>query len=493
MKRAEGSIFQAFALDPASGPPLYRQLYLQLRDAMLVGAIPAGSRLPSTRAMAEDLGLSRNTVGAAFERLVDAGFVESRVGDGSYVSAALAEGWGGEDKATLDPGENAPSPPKESRRLSRRGRDIAGSRLGLDPLGPRPFSVGVPALDAFPLATWQRLASREARQLGAVALQHGEPAGQRRLRELIASYLATSRGVRASAEQVLILTSAQMGLDLSARLLTDPGDAVWIEEPGYLGARGALTAAGAQLVPVPVDGEGLIVEAGVALSPAARLSYVSPSHQFPMGEPMSLRRRLRLLAWAAEAGAWILEDDYDCEYAYHGKSDQALQGLDRSGRVLYIGTFSKVLFPALRVAYIVVPEDLVEAFRSARFLADGHVAPATQEILTEFIEAGHFTGHLRRMRSLYRRRRDVLLEELGRRFGDLFRISSADTGMHVTARLAEGDDHQLAAQAAALQLELTPLSRYYLGPKVEQGFALGYAHVPEEEIVRACGLLQKIF
>ncbi|MEM7480925.1 MAG: PLP-dependent aminotransferase family protein [Acidobacteriota bacterium] len=498
MKQAVGAVFQGFVVDPTAPVPLYRQLHELLRDALLTGALPAGSRLPSSRALAEDLGLSRNTVCAALERLVDEGFVDSRVGDGSYVSETLADLGAAGGKA-LGEGEMGDRDEGSSdgclvskRSISRRGMAITSTAQGPDPLRPKAFAVGVSALDAFPIGTWRRLLGRRARQMAAADLGHGSPAGDPRLRRLLVQYLTTARGVRCSPEQVLILPSAQLGLDLASRVLLDPGEAAWIEEPGYLGARGALTAAGARLVPIPVDDDGLQVARGEELCVAARVAYVTPSHQFPLGASMSLERRLRLLAWAEEHGAWILEDDYDSEFRYDGKAAQALQGLDRAGSVLYLGTLSKVLFPALRLAYLVVPRELVEPFRRARFLLDGHVAPSTQGALADFMEAGHFTGHLRRMRSLYRERRDVLLGEVGRRFGDLFRFPGVETGMHVSARLRHGDDRRIAVRAEEHDLDLAPLSRYFLGDDPQHGVAFGYAHVPPEEIVAACGRLEAV-
>ncbi|MEM9556195.1 MAG: PLP-dependent aminotransferase family protein [Acidobacteriota bacterium] len=507
MRHAAGPVFQGFELDPAASMPLHRQLHGLLRDALLSGALPAGSRLPSTRALAADLGLSRNTVTTAFDHLHDEGLIESRIGDGTYASRLLGAA-AGPHRATRPKPEVTPDDPPDdrddpsARSVSRRGRTIARSVLGRDPQRPLPFALGVPALDAFPLRTWRRILTRRARSMTATDLAHGPPAGDERLRGLIARHLATARGVRCSAEQVLILPSAQLGLDLAGRVLLDPGDAVWIENPGYLGARGAFRAAGARLVPVPVDDDGLRVDDAWRLDASARLAYVTPSHQFPLGASMSLERRLQLLAWAEEDQAWIVEDDYDSEYRYDGKPAQALQGLDRADRVLYLGTFSKVVFPALRLAYLVVPERLIELFRAARFLLDGHVAPSTQAAVADFMEGGHMVAHLRRMRTLYRTRRDVLLDEVARRFGGLFRFSGAQAGLHVTARLAHGDDRVLAARAPAHSLDLAPLSRYLLDkaddrglrgrPMRVQGIAFGYGHVPPEEILAACDRLETL-
>ncbi|MEM9599176.1 MAG: PLP-dependent aminotransferase family protein, partial [Acidobacteriota bacterium] len=483
--------------------------YDGLRDALLRGAIPAGHRLPSTRTLASDLGLSRNTVTSAYDRLLDEGFIESRVGSGSFVSEALS-GAGGRSAETAEEAEpstpllqtGTPADPEAAlgrqHGLSTRGSRIMAQEQGRDPDRPRAFSVGVPALDEFPLSTWQRLAARRARQTAVSDLRHGPLRGNERLRRAIAFHLNTMRGVRCGPHQILMLPSAQLGLDLVGRLLLAPGDAAWIEDPGYLGARGALVGAGARLVPVPVDGKGLEVDVGAGLEARARLAYVTPSHQFPLGVSMTLKRRLALLAWAESTGAWILEDDYDSEYRYAGRSTQALQGLDRSGRVLYLGTFSKVLFPALRLAYLVVPEELIEPFEIGRFLADGHVPRAPQEVLADFMEAGHLVAHLRRMRDLYRERRDLLLDQLKRRFGSALEISGQNAGMHLAARWSEDrsfDDRRVARAAAGVGLDLAPLSRYVLDgrrARSVQGLTFGYCHVPPREIVAACELLEGV-
>ncbi|MEM8961612.1 MAG: PLP-dependent aminotransferase family protein [Acidobacteriota bacterium] len=490
MKAAMGPVFRARMLDDSSSVPRYRRLYELLRRALLDGTIPPGSRLPSTRTLADDLGVSRNTVTAAFDMLVEHELIESRVGAGSYASPNLA--WTRTTAAQSD-GSRATERPTPKREISQRAAQLITDAQARDPDHPSAFSVGLPALDAFPLTTWRRIVARRARQSTVQGLRHGDPQGDPRLRTLIARHLITARGVHCEASQVVILPSAQMGLDLASRVLLDPGDTVWIEDPGYLGARGALRTAGAHLVPVPVDHEGLQIDEGESRAPNARLAYVTPSHQFPSGVSMSLRRRLKLLAWAENTDAWILEDDYDSEYRYTGTADQALQGLDRAARVLYLGTFSKVLFPALRLAYLVLPDDLVEPFVAARFLTDGHVVPASQEALADFIEAGHLVSHIRRMRKLYHRRRDVLLEEGQRRFHDrLTFVSGAEAGMHITARLHDGDDQELARAAATHGIDLAPLSRYFLGSQPTHGVTFGYAHLTPETIVEACAIVEKV-
>jgi len=303
------------------------------------------------------------------------------------------------------------------------------------------------------------------------------------LREAVATYLAAARGVRCGWQQVIILTSTQQGLDLASRLLLDAGEEVWFEEPGYLSARAALTSAGAKLIPVAVDDDGLNVEEAKSLSPKARLAYITPSHQYPTGVTMSLARRIDLLNWAAQADSWIIEDDYDSEFRYIGRPLAAVQGLDTAGRVIYTGTFNKVLFPALRIAYIVVPEYLVDAFSAARSLLDGYTPTFTQAVLADFIAEGHFSAHLRRMRLLYQERREVLLDAIEKRLSHIVRVGVSDTGLHVVGWLpAKTNDLALSARANAIGLDVPPLSRYYIGPRSKPGLLLNYAVMPPRNI-----------
>ncbi len=444
--------------------PLYRQLYAELRDAVLAGRLAPGTWLPSSRVLAGELGVSRNTVVLAFDQLVAEGYLEGSARSGTRVAASLPR--------TVSPparrGTGAPL-------LSRRGRALA--EIPIPPSGatpPRPFRAGAPALDEFPRALWARLAARHWRR--ASGLSYGEPAGLAPLREAIAEYVRAGRGARCSAEQVIVVNGSQQGVDLAARVLLDPGDMVWMEDPGYQGARAALVGAGAQVLPVPVDDEGLMVEAGRQLAPGARLVYVSPSHQFPLGITMSAGRRLSLLAWAAQAGAWVLEDDYDSEFRYDAHPLACLQGMDQDGRVVYVGTFSKTLCPALRLGYLIVPEPLVDAFRAARSAADRHSPTLDQAVLADFLAEGHFARHVRRMRRIYLERQDVLVSAIHRRLGGLVHASSNPAGMHLVGWLAGGrGDVAVAARAAAAGVEAAALSGYSIGAKPRGGLLLGYA------------------
>ncbi|HEX2181005.1 MAG TPA: PLP-dependent aminotransferase family protein [Rubrobacteraceae bacterium] len=469
------------ALDRESRVPLHRQLYEGLREAVLAGRLRAGTRLPSTRVLAAELGVSRNTVMGAFLQLLAEGYLEGRVGSGTYVADSLPEDL---PRPRARKGRE-PGPGQAGRRLSGRGEVLAATRTSTtrDRGVPRAFRPGVPALDEFPGRTWGRLAGKVWRSPPRALLGYGDPAGYRPLREEISAYLGAARAVRCAWEQVIVVSGSQQALDLAARVLLDPGDAAWVEDPGYAGARGALTAAGSRIVPVPVDGEGLKVSVGTQRAADARLACVSPSHQYPLGATMSLSRRLELLAWASRAGAWVLEDDYDSEYRYTGRPLEALQGLDPEGRVIYLGTFSKVLSPALRLGYLVVPPDLVDPFTAARELADRHSPSVEQAVLVRFMAEGHFARHLRRMRTLYAGRQEALVEAASRELPGLLDVRPAEAGMHLVGWLPEGvDDREAARRAEARGVEAAALSLYGIEPPQRGGLLLGYAAVGEAEI-----------
>jgi len=469
------------SLDARQSAPLYRQLYEALRRAILAGRLKPGARLPSTRELAEDLRVSRNTVMNAYEQLLAEGYVEGQTGSGTFVSRLLPEEL---LHARTSPARSVRAVSK-GRALSNRGRLLAATPVNVTRLsGPaRPFRPGSPAIDAFPFELWSRLVARHWRRPRRDLLNYGDAAGYLPLREAIAAYLGAARAVRCEPEQVIVVAGAQQALDLAARLLTDAGDPVWVEEPGYLGAKGALAAAGARLVPVPLDEEGLSVEAGARLAPAARLIYASPSHQYPSGVTMSLSRRLALLEWAGRAGAWVIEDDYDSEYRYAGRPLAALQGLDRERRVVYLGTFSKVLFPALRIGYVVVPPDLFDAFCAARALSDRHSPTVEQAVLADFIAEGHFARHIRRMRALYAERQAALVAAGREELGGLLELKPADAGLHLTGLLPEGwSDLEAARAAESRGVDAQPLSAFHLRPPARGGLVLGYAAYDEREI-----------
>lgn len=469
---------QLLRLPNTEGVPLHSNLYRQLREHILRGALRPGERIPSGRALAADLGLSRNTVETAVSQLVAEGFVVRRVGSGTVVAEQISEA---APFARSRPGANAPSTLRvpAAGGLSDRGKVVAeaGEEASASLCTVRPST---PTLEHFPWKRWARLQARIARQSGNAHLAAADPLGLEVLREQIAHHVSLSRGLRAKPSQVVVVSSAQQAIDLCARMLLDPGDEAFIENPGYLNARAALLSAGARLVPVPIDDEGASVEALEAHRgrKTPRLLYVTPSHQFPLGVVMSLARRLHVLAWAAARGAWILEDDYDSEFRYTGRPLAALHGLDTSGRVIYIGTFNKVLFPGLRLAYVIVPEELAPAFGAARRFADGFSPTLQQAALAEFMAGGQFAAYLRQARQHYAACRTALVEEVHRSWGDLATLGQTCTGLHTVARLGGGaDDFALAEAGRALVLPtlgVDPLSRFYLGRRKERGLLVSF-------------------
>jgi GntR family transcriptional regulator/MocR family aminotransferase len=468
------------------GGSLLARLHARLRKAILDGALAPGAALPASRRLAEDAGLSRNTVEAVYDQLEAEGFIERRHGSGSFVGTNLPE----RELAPIRMPRGRQGRPAATG-LSKRGTLMARhfNREGA-PVG-RAFVPSLPALDLFPRQLWARLLARATRAPGPDHLSTGERAGFRPLREAIAAYVGSTRAVACSPDQVVVLTSSQQAIDLACRLLTDPGDAVWHEEPGYRAAAAAFLAAGAEVVPVPVDDEGIDVAAGLRLAPDARLAYVSPSHQFPTGVAMSLPRRLQLLAWAARAGAFIIEDDYDSEFRFHGRPLAALQGLDEAGRVVYVGTFNKLMFPALRLAYLVAPPDLAEQFVAARALIDGHTSTLPQAALADFIGEGHLGTHLRHMRTVYEERRQALVDAVEGLDGRLT-LGPIDGGMHACAYLPpDRDDVAISEAARRIGIELNPLSRSYRGP-ARPGFILGFAAARPAEIRGAVERLARL-
>jgi GntR family transcriptional regulator/MocR family aminotransferase len=456
------------------GVPLHARVYRTLRSHILGGRLGPGARLPSARSLAADLGVSRNTVETAFLQLAAEGYIVRRTGSGTYVAHSLPE------VAPFRPRHAAGiagGPPG----LARRGRRIA--ELGTTEIerdtqtGPCDSDV-----DGFPAVTWNRILARRARRAGREALLPADSAGVPELRRAIAEHLALTRGVRAEPEQVVVVNGTQQGVDLVARLLLDPGAPAAVEEPGYPSAWAALVAAGARVRTLPVDGEGLqTVRLAARRSPT--LVYVTPSHQYPLGVTMSLARRLSLLRWAAAERAWIVEDDYDSEFHYEGRPLAALQGLDPAGRTIYIGTFNKVLFPGIRLAYLVVPPNLTDAFAAGRRLLDGFSPPLTQLALAEFLVRGHFAAHLRQARAVYSARRDVLLGQVGRAWGDAVRLGPSATGLHLVALLPAGsDDRRVAHAAPPGGMAVAPLSEYYRSGRGRPGLLLSFGGATPERI-----------
>jgi GntR family transcriptional regulator/MocR family aminotransferase len=482
VRRIAGTLPVLIRLNRRSRRPLNQQLYQGMRRVILDGKIPAGGRIPSTRALAADLAVSRNTVLNAFERLTAEGYLrEGRAGGGTRVSASLPDDLLRACAPAIRGGNPTP------RRPSRRGALAATLPVrlrGALPLdGARPFRVGAGALADFPLEAWGRLARRRWSRSGLRSLDYGHSAGHAPLREAIAAYLRASRGVTCDPSRVIVVQGSQQALDLATRVLLDPGDAVWMEDPGYVAARAAFVAGGARLVEVPVDAEGLDVATGIRRSRNARLAYVTPSHQFPLGVTMSLARRFELLRWASASRAWILEDDYDSEFRYRTPPLGSLQGLDSEESVIYVGTLSKVLFPALRLGYLVVPAALIETFVSMRRLTDVESPTFMQAVLADFIAEGHFERHIRRMRVLYGERQEALLAAARRKLSGRLDVEPAEGGMHLIGWLPDGVDDRGASRAAATEgVEVMPLSFFSASRRQRGALLLGYAGLRPREI-----------
>ena len=445
-----------FRIEPSCGQTLQEQIYLCIRRSIVDGSINTDGRLPSTRALAADLGVSRTTVLLAFEQLKAEGYIVPRPGSGIYIAKVLPD-------SRLERQVVRRVAAVKHPLLSARGRSLAQSRTPdrRGPVTPRPFRLGTPAVDLFPVRLWSQIARQCVRSLSSQGLDYSSLPGLLRLREAIAEQIR-SRGTSCDPQQVLVVAGAQRGIDLVFHLLLDVGDPVWIEDPGYPGAHAALLSAGATAVCMPVDPEGMTIDQPGPDSIDARLAYVTPSHQFPTGVPMSLPRRQSLLAWATNSLSWILEDDYDCTFRYEAQPLPCLHALDPDGRVIYAGTFSKTLFPALRLGFLVVPSDLVDGFVRARMASDVHPPMLEQMILSEFMTRGHYQRHLRRMQAEYAERLHVLRTALDRS-GAPLRLRPVHSGMHAVADLEGVDAERVCTEAAARNIEVMPLAAYYYG------------------------------
>jgi GntR family transcriptional regulator / MocR family aminotransferase len=479
-KNASAFFLPAIALDRRSSTPLYKQLYEAIRQDILRGALKKRLRLPSTRYFAAELNVSRNIVVIAFEQLLAEGYLQSKTGAGTFVADTLPE----EVLQVQNQSVNG------DRSLSDRGRIIKKMARSIPVADPRlryaPFRFGLPALAALPLENWGRLLLENYRKASPEIGVPSNPAGHMRLREAIASYVGVARGVRCQVEQVIIINGSQQAIDLATRVLADPGDYAVIEDPGYLGARSALEAAGIRLLPGKVGKEGLLVGRLPKKQSKVRLVYVTPSHQFPLGVVLSLPNRLQLLDWAAHHDAWILEDDFDSEFRYESKPIPALQGLDQNGRVIYMGTFSKVLFPSLRLGYLIVPEDLVDAFVAARWISDRSSPLVEQAALADFITQGHLASHIRRMRALYMERRSVLMRVIREEMSDILETWDSEAGMHTVGWLPPGiADTRISEEAARSGLNTLPVSSFALRHLSRGGLLLGYAAFPPEVLRRS--------
>jgi GntR family transcriptional regulator / MocR family aminotransferase len=466
---------------PPRDPDLsaYRGIYSALRAAILEGRLHPGASLPATRDLATQYRLSRGTIVNAVEQLKSEGYVQGRTGSGTYVSNTLPD-------ELLQVRSNA-KPPLPQEKTKPRNISAYAKRVHLFPtFAPRPsraFRPNLPALDLFPTTLWAQVAARRLRKISTNFLMGCEALGYLPFRQAVANYLSTSRGVNCVPEQVAIVSGAQEALDLVARLFVNPGDRVCMENPGYIGATAVFQSLGAKISYVPLEDEGMKLRKGTLRN--ARLVYVTPGHQFPLGITMSLPRRLQLLESARKSGTLILEDDYDSEFRYAGRPVPALQGLDRHGLVLFTGSFSKVLFPSLRLGYLVLPTDLIDRVSATLSITRRHAPLMEQAILSDFIVAGHFGRHLRRMRQIYAERLSVLLDCARQNLTGLLEIERIEAGLQTVGWLKRGVNSESAAAAAAKRnVEVIPLSFYSQGNIASNGLQLGFAAIDTREIRR---------
>lgn len=450
-------------VDRALELPMYLQICQRFKTAIEQGNLRAGDRVPAVRALATELNLARGTVEMAYRILADEGYLQVRGAAGTVVSPSLP----------------SPAAPRQQATLAGKPQAVI---IEHDGKAPKPLQMGLPALDAFPRKVWNRLVGQRLRGTEPARLAYPAPAGYERLRERIATYLGVSRGVSCLPEQVFVTTGLRNTLELTLSSLGTVGDAFWFEDPGYIFARLFLQNAAVKIVPVPVDEHGLMVEQGKRLSPYAKFAMVTPSHQSPLGVTLSLERRMALLEWASQAGSWIIEDDYDSEFRYQGRPLPALKSLDRDDRVIYSGTFSKAMFPGLRLAYVVVPVSAVARFQAASHNLNAGCPYLLQAGIADFMAEGHFSRHLKKMRLLYAERRAVTSRVFQEILGDRIRINLQPGGLHILAKLGDHeDDAMLADRARNAGLAVPPLSRWYINAKPRQGLLMGFANVIDEK------------
>ncbi|RTL27466.1 MAG: PLP-dependent aminotransferase family protein [Rhodocyclaceae bacterium] len=480
-RHAQLESVKAWIGNPAHGTlPLHVRIQRAIRQLILDGALDVGKPLPASRTLAKSLGVSRDTVELSYGQLHAEGFIERRVGSGSFVSERAQRL---PERGTLLPkGDER----KAALRLSSRGNAMFQGGGVRDFLAPRPFVPGVPETRSFPLQTWERLQRQVLKEYGALALLHSPPQGVEPLRRAIADYINLERGAQATAERVLVLTSSQQALTLCANVLLDAGDRIFIEDPVYHGARKAFDAAGLECVPVPLDADGLRVEhlreASQEPDEMAKAVFLTPSHQFPTGAALALDRRLAIIEWARQHQSWIIEDDYDSEFHYEGKPTACVQGLDPYERTIYIGTFTKSLFPGLRIGYMVLPPPLVAPMTVARTLLDGHSAPIPQLTLARFIEGGHFGAHVRTMRAVYAERRNVLARLVRQHLADFVEPRVPAGGMQMPCVfIRDIPEHEAVESARRAGIDLLGLTALHASNRHDAGFLMGFAaHAPYE-------------
>jgi len=482
-------------LNDAQWQPLDLHLRIQraLRSLILEGALTPGAKLPATRVLSQSLGVARDTVENAYVQLHRDGFIERRAGSGSYVSEAL----GADLRGVIQQRGKRPAPTRQTTEpgagLSRRGRMLLDSGGIADSRIIKAFATGLPETRTFPTAVWERLQRKVAKDYRNHVLLHGDPQGAEPLRRAIATYLNLERGAKAAPEQILILSSTRQALFLCAQLLADAGKPILMENPGYFGARKAFEAAETHIVPIDIDTHGIRTDLLRADTSGAPCVYVTPSHQYPTGATLSLERRLDLIHWAQEYGKWIIEDDYDSEFHYEGLPTACVQGLDKYQRTLYLGTFSKTLYPGLRMGYMVLPPSLVDAFTRARSIMDGHTQQIPQLTLARFMEDGHYNAHIRAMRKLYASRREILLASIDKHLNGIVTALRPQGGLQIPCFLQAGwSEEKTIRQAATAGIQLLGLSSLYAGENRQQGWLLGYSALSAHEIAAAVSRLGNV-
>ncbi|MBS0245471.1 MAG: PLP-dependent aminotransferase family protein [Proteobacteria bacterium] len=487
VKRAGGAVLQSIVIDREASHGLSIQICAHLREFILSGSLKAGGRLPSTRTLANELKVARATIVECFDQLAAEGLIESRVGAGTYVSDALKH---------ERPPVSTPKPVL-SEKSARLAHSMASASSRFVPRlvhEPRPFTTAIPAYDAFPMAQWARLSGKHWREARKDVLGYPDPHGHDLLRKAIADHLRINRGIRCDWQQIFIVAGAQQAFQLIASTLIDPGDKVWFEDPGAIGARNSFVVAGADLVPVRVDDDGLDVDDGLRKAPDIRLAFVTPSHQQPLGVSMSLERRVALLTAAQARGAWVIEDDWDGEFCFSGMPMPTLQSMDQTGRVIYVGSFSKSLFPSLRLGFILAPPALTEHFQTSLEAFLPGVPTAIQAIVADFIVEGHFATHIRRMRKAYHERYQALYQGAQGQLADYLDTRPTGTGMHTVAFLKRGLNAEMVAKRAAERgLTLTPIGRFCIAPYEHQAFALGFSGFSIAQIETAIRSLKEVF
>ncbi len=482
VKRTGGALLLSLSVDPASPRPVSSQLCAALRDIILGGGVGAGERLPASRTLARELGVSRTTIVEVFGRLTAEGLVESRTGAGTFVSDALRAN----RPISPPPGSRRETRPRNTRkpRVSRAMARAATQFVDRLPHQGRAFTTALPAFDAFPLAQWSRMVARHWRAPRDSVMGYAEPQGLPALRQSVAAHLRANRGIACEADQVFIVGGAQQAFRLLGSALLDPNDVVWFENPGAIGARNSLVASGAQLLPVPVDEAGLVVREGLRRAARFRLVLVTPSHQQPLGVTMSLERRFELLRAAEAADALVIEDDYDGEFCYGPHPPPTLKSVDGTGRVIYVGTFSKTLFPALRLGYFVAPPALVDIFHRIIGAFSQGVPSHPQAVVAEFMAEGHFATHIRRMRRIYAERQQVLLDASRRHLDGLLEVAPANAGLHTIGHLPrEVSATEVAERAARAGITVAPIERFCIEPVAVNGLVLGFSGIAPAGIV----------